>query len=236
MENLPKLIKDADVLGLHALFPKHTDEAFSLVSLDGFFHGLACLPKLLPPSTWMDAVLPESTLQNKERLKRAFELLFRYNAQVTLGLLEETPEPHCDGSREQVEHWLEGFAFAFGYDREALNQLADAELKSGEDSIIYAAIIAGFVLDVENKTDNEELKTVAQVKADALSVHTEKSPAENSETLYDFLMTVYELLEPAREKARKEPKTIMRNEPKVGRNDPCSCGSGKKYKHCHGKN
>ena len=23
--------------------------------------------------------------------------------------------------------------------------------------------------------------------------------------------------------------------PRVGRNDPCPCGSGKKYKHCHGK-
>ena len=23
--------------------------------------------------------------------------------------------------------------------------------------------------------------------------------------------------------------------PKIGRNDPCPCGSGKKYKHCHGK-
>ena len=22
---------------------------------------------------------------------------------------------------------------------------------------------------------------------------------------------------------------------KIGRNDPCPCGSGKKYKHCHGK-
>jgi preprotein translocase subunit SecA len=22
--------------------------------------------------------------------------------------------------------------------------------------------------------------------------------------------------------------------PKVGRNDPCPCGSGRKYKHCHG--
>ncbi len=27
----------------------------------------------------------------------------------------------------------------------------------------------------------------------------------------------------------------VRNEDKVGRNDPCPCGSGKKYKHCHGK-
>ena len=29
-------------------------------------------------------------------------------------------------------------------------------------------------------------------------------------------------------------RTIRRDEPKVGRNDPCPCGSGKKYKKCHG--
>jgi preprotein translocase subunit SecA len=27
---------------------------------------------------------------------------------------------------------------------------------------------------------------------------------------------------------------VVRAGPKVGRNDPCPCGSGKKYKHCHG--
>jgi preprotein translocase subunit SecA len=30
------------------------------------------------------------------------------------------------------------------------------------------------------------------------------------------------------------PKTVRRDERKVGRNDPCPCGSGKKYKKCHG--
>ena len=29
-------------------------------------------------------------------------------------------------------------------------------------------------------------------------------------------------------------QTIRRDQPKVGRNDPCPCGSGKKYKKCHG--
>jgi preprotein translocase subunit SecA len=28
-------------------------------------------------------------------------------------------------------------------------------------------------------------------------------------------------------------QTVRRARPKVGRNDPCWCGSGKKYKHCH---
>jgi preprotein translocase subunit SecA len=31
-------------------------------------------------------------------------------------------------------------------------------------------------------------------------------------------------------------RTVVREEPKVGRNDPCPCGSGKKYKNCHGRN
>ncbi len=38
--------------------------------------------------------------------------------------------------------------------------------------------------------------------------------------------------------AAAEPKPVQpveRHTPKVGRNDPCPCGSGKKYKHCHGK-
>ncbi|HAU4929405.1 preprotein translocase subunit SecA [Aeromonas hydrophila] len=35
--------------------------------------------------------------------------------------------------------------------------------------------------------------------------------------------------------AEAAPVTFVRDEQKVGRNDPCPCGSGKKYKHCHGQ-
>lgn len=35
--------------------------------------------------------------------------------------------------------------------------------------------------------------------------------------------------------AEVAPVTFVRDEQKVGRNDPCPCGSGKKYKHCHGQ-
>ncbi|MBX3705148.1 MAG: preprotein translocase subunit SecA [Pseudomonadales bacterium] len=33
----------------------------------------------------------------------------------------------------------------------------------------------------------------------------------------------------------ERPETFVRDQPKVGRNEPCPCGSGKKYKHCHGQ-
>jgi preprotein translocase subunit SecA len=32
-----------------------------------------------------------------------------------------------------------------------------------------------------------------------------------------------------------DPTTLVAEVPKVGRNDPCPCGSGKKYKQCHGR-
>jgi preprotein translocase subunit SecA len=35
--------------------------------------------------------------------------------------------------------------------------------------------------------------------------------------------------------SRPEGATVVRTQPKVGRNDPCPCGSGKKYKLCHGR-
>ena len=50
---------------------------------------------------------------------------------------------------------------------------------------------------------------------------TAKFKKENDEWLY--------------EEGDITPKTVVRAAPKVGRNDPCTCGSGKKYKFCCGK-
>ena len=41
--------------------------------------------------------------------------------------------------------------------------------------------------------------------------------------------------EEAAQLQQAQAQTPLRGDPKVGRNDPCPCGSGKKYKHCHGQ-
>jgi preprotein translocase subunit SecA len=40
---------------------------------------------------------------------------------------------------------------------------------------------------------------------------------------------------PAAGAASQSAHPFQRSSQKVGRNDPCPCGSGKKYKQCHGK-
>ena len=52
-------------------------------------------------------------------------------------------------------------------------------------------------------------------------------------TAGEFLETVRTGTNPHHHR-REDP--FVHGAPKLGRNDPCSCGSGKKYKKCHGKN
>jgi SEC-C motif-containing protein len=79
---------------------------------------------------------------------------------------------------------------------------------------------------------------------------TEKGGSSDEEGLVEFKATYTQggLRETHHEKAafsKKDgiwlyvdgeviPETVVRESPKVGRNDPCPCGSGKKYKKCHG--
>jgi uncharacterized protein len=49
----------------------------------------------------------------------------------------------------------------------------------------------------------------------------------------DLVVAVADLSDLTRD-LRYKVDTVRRDTPKVGRNDPCPCGSGKKYKHCHG--
>jgi uncharacterized protein len=51
----------------------------------------------------------------------------------------------------------------------------------------------------------------------------------------ELVVAVAELADLTHE-ARYRVDTVRREAPKVGRNDPCPCGSGKKFKQCHGSN
>lgn len=74
---------------------------------------------------------------------------------------------------------------------------------------------------IEEDTSKYILKSVIQVDE---QVEREKTT--------DFGKAQHVSAEDGKEKAKKQP--IVKGE-KIGRNDPCPCGSGKKYKNCHGK-
>jgi uncharacterized protein len=53
------------------------------------------------------------------------------------------------------------------------------------------------------------------------------------EAIEDLVNAVADLAELTHDR-RWHVETVKRDAPKVGRNDPCPCGSGKKFKQCHG--
>jgi SEC-C motif len=61
-------------------------------------------------------------------------------------------------------------------------------------------------------------------------------PAEGAAIVFPLSQVVVEAFDAAISKRRpgQNMAPIVRGEPKVGRNDPCPCGSGKKWKRCHG--
>ena len=48
-------------------------------------------------------------------------------------------------------------------------------------------------------------------------------------------MSKYRTEKPGLDNEKSAPQEPVRAEKRVGRNDPCPCGSGKKYKNCHGQ-
>lgn len=61
-------------------------------------------------------------------------------------------------------------------------------------------------------------------------------PAESAAIVFPLSQVVVEAFDAAVSLRRpgQNLAPIVRDEPKVGRNDPCPCGSGKKWKRCHG--
>ena len=79
---------------------------------------------------------------------------------------------------------------------------------------------------VDPKSTDEEREVVATLQRD--------HPLETLDAaIEDLVVTVADLADLTRER-RYKVETVKREAPKVGRNDPCPCGSGRKYKVCHG--
>lgn len=89
----------------------------------------------------------------------------------------------------------------------------------------------------ENPIDTMEEDTVVKIEIDPEKLYYNMVEAK-AEWLYNLPQWDSILTAEKRKELYKEQKksgTIVKG-PKVGRNDPCPCGSGKKYKKCCGKN
>ncbi len=91
---------------------------------------------------------------------------------------------------------------------------------------LFAAMLESIKRDVTQTLMNVQIRSSEEVEA----VEAPHTP-ENVQ----YHHAAYEEVDAAGESENAEHKPFVRSGEKVGRNDPCPCGSGKKYKQCHGK-
>ena len=142
---------------------------------------------------------------------------------------------------------LERFVLLMDYDSAWKDHLLEMDhLKSGiglrgyaeqDPKIAYkreGSALFGQMLDgVRDSVSENIFKVRLSSTAKMSSVYQINQVVHEQLAGYDHLMQDMEAQQQASQPHKIE--TIRRAEPKVGRNDPCPCGSGKKYKKCHGK-
>jgi preprotein translocase subunit SecA len=97
---------------------------------------------------------------------------------------------------------------------------------------LFSGMLDAIKFEVTRITTTVQVRTEQDVQA-VEEQHPEVSNVQYHHADFDEALAGGEQAEAEASSPPAQPYT--RDMPKVGRNDPCPCGSGKKYKHCHGR-
>ena len=125
-------------------------------------------------------------------------------------------------------------------DEKMTGKLGELAAKYEVRPVIFMGFLDGINESIETKQElegfDEESEIELKIVPETLFYNMLKADADYLYGLEQWMDILGE--DKIREifKEYKASKTVRRAAPKIGRNDPCPCGSGKKYKHCCGRN
>ena len=219
-------------------------EPLDAVMLDGYLCGVIVQPIVLEPPTWLAHVfdyegrpLPDDV--DPAWQQRTTALILRRHAALNRALAEdgwfdplvlevddESAEAAARGGEDDksaalppasraLMPWVAGFQHAAG---------CFPDLEEMDDEAVMAALARLYRhLPAESDEDRELVALLDK----------EQPLADLDEAIDELIGSVADLYDLTRD-LRYKVDTVRRDSPKVGRNDPCPCGSGKKFKQCHG--
>jgi uncharacterized protein len=210
------------------LYEVACDESMTLDTLDGYLHAIAIGPVTLHPRQWMpgiwgegDSIMPP--VESIEKLNRILGLVMRLFNSI-IAALEDLPreiyplwnEQEYRGKEyDDAEGWANGFCDGVKLCQREWQPLLDTPQGQawyrplgllGEDDFVPEQ-------DALTKTPAMRGKLALQIPAAVVAMYEHWLP---------YRQALYE---------REVAKTLQE---KVGRNESCPCGSGKKFKKCCG--
>jgi preprotein translocase subunit SecA len=128
-------------------------------------------------------------------------------------------------------HWREHLA-ALDYLRQGIHLRGYAQKNPKQEYKREAFELFGQLLDVVKMDVTRVLMTV-QIKSQEEAAQAAQAIEHQGEAFSNVTYTHPN--EDGSVAQETDPSTVGQDLPRVGRNDPCPCGSGQKYKNCHGK-
>jgi len=187
--------------------------------------------------------LVKASYEGKERVVPA-ELLRRVERDVMLQIVDTQWKDHL----YSLDHLKEGIGLrGYGqrdplveYKKESFGLFQDMKARIEEEMVHYLFRLRPVVTEEAAPVARPALRRAAPLtlnhpQAEAAPAFAAAGAAASAAQARAASPFGGGAPRPARTGGDDVIKTVRREEPKVGRNDPCPCGSGKKYKKCHGQ-
>jgi uncharacterized protein len=206
-------------------FLDSVETAMSIEKLDGFFSALVIGPDVVQPSEHWPIVMGSESMESEafegqQQFERIFGLAMKFwntiadtlhAGEIYRPVFLTDEDGHIHGNE-----WAQGFM-------QGVELRADQWAEVFTDQTLSDAIVPMLALAQENESqDSRRFKLPAPpVRKSFLATMT-----HGMRHLYEHFLE---------QRSAEGPHThspVIRSTPKVGRNDPCPCGSGKKFKQC----
>lgn len=224
-------LTDAEDAELNALLARiDGGKIANTEALDGFFAAIACCPDMILPSEYLPVIQSGATedgdlvFEDMDEAQRFMALISRHynhvndqlrNQEVYLPLVLEDESGDWRGN-----DWANGFLLGTKMRFDIWSEIVNSEERGG-------SMIPIFALAYENDPDP------------TLRPYKEPIDEERRKELIISaaagVMRMHRYFLDRRADYLPEGGTFIREGRKVGRNDPCPCGSGRKFKQCCGR-
>lgn len=224
---------DDDLEDLEDLLLSLPDEGMLLSEFDGFCAGLIVCPQLISPSEWLPLVLGDpASFDSPEGVQAVMDPIMAHYNRVARSLVPPASDYEAIYDADERtgetlwELWLSGFSSALALRPDCLDEIA------GEEALQAVATYVQLHLTAEREEG---------LDAGTMAYLTQAAPTLIPEMVVTLNAVTKGLGTPGRPaplpgiQAPSDPPFLNPHR-KVGRNDPCPCGSGRKYKRCCGAN
>jgi uncharacterized protein len=232
MRDLSHRLTDTEFDRLEELLLRSDGEdSMNLEEVDGFFAALICGPEIVLPSEYLPEIWgfessdADFDFDNLEELQECLDLLMRHwnNIAETLSSGEIfLPVLQDENGVAYANDWARGFMRGVEMRNEVWQELFDDEEHQG-------ALVPILILFHEHDPDPEMRPSKEPIDPE----WREKlivGAAVAVRMIYEYFAAHRPMAATTHGKVEPRPR-----QSKVGRNDPCPCGSGKKYKRCCGQ-